>query len=145
MAKAEFPYTAVQLPASEVYPEGRTAYRPLMKATITASNGESARILVLLDSGADACLFSLDIATQLNLDVLRLPKTFTGGVGSQANLTYYDTVSIDLGDGIQFSAYAAFTQGMNQVGLGLLGQSGFFEHFRVEFLYNQKIFTIEPV
>ena len=69
----------------------------------------------------------------------------TGGVGSNANITYYDTITIDLGSGITFSAYTGFTQGMDQMGLGLLGQDGFFEHYRVEFLLSQKIFTIESV
>jgi hypothetical protein len=84
------------------------------------------------------------LAAQLNLDITQLPQVLTGGVGSQSNRTFDDTVKIDLGDGIKFEAYAAFTQGMNQIGLGLLRQSGFFEYFHVEFLHLQKTFTIEP-
>ncbi len=99
--------------------------------------------MVLPDSGADACLFPLSLAILLKLDVLKLPKALTGGVGSQANVTYYDTIMIDLGEGVAFSAFSGFTQGMDSIGLGLLGQAGFFEQFRVEFLHKQKVFTIE--
>jgi hypothetical protein len=99
--------------------------------------------MVLPDSGADACLFPLSLALLLKLDVLRLPKALTGGVGSQANVTFYDTITIDLGNGILFSAYSGFTQGLDSIGLGLLGQAGFFEHYTVEFQHKQKIFTVE--
>lgn len=145
MAKTTFPYVAVSLPPNDVYPDGTTAYRPLTFATLTAANGESIRCMVLPDSGADACLFPLSLALLLKLDVLKLPKSFTGGVGSQANLTYYETITIDLGGGIVFSAYAGFTQGMDPIGFGLLGQSGFFEQHKVEFIHKDKIFTIEPI
>ena len=97
------------------------------------------------DTGADACLFPLSLAILLKLDVLKLPKALTGGVGSNANTTYYDTITIDLGSGIVFSAYTGFTQGMDQMGLGLLGQDGFFEYYRVEFLLSKNVFTIESL
>jgi hypothetical protein len=32
---------------------------------------------------------------------------------------------------------------MDQMGLGLLGQVGFFDRYRVEFLLSRKVFTIE--
>ena len=145
MAIATFPYVAVPLPADEARLHGFIAQRPLAFATVTASNGQSARFIVMPDSGADACLFPLSLALLLKLDVLKLPKSLTGGVGGNANTTYYDTIEIDLGNGIAFSAYAGFTQGMDQMGLGLLGQDGFFEHYRVEFLLSRKVFTIESV
>jgi hypothetical protein len=145
MAIVTFPYVALPMPANEAHPHGFVVHRPLTLATITASNGESVRCLVLPDSGADACLFPLTLAILLKLDVLRLPKALTGGVGSSANTTYYDTVTIDLGNGIAFSAFVGFTQGLDQMGLGLLGQDGFFERFRVEFLLNKKVFTVESV
>ena len=96
------------------------------------------------DSGADACLFPMSLAILLKLDVLGLPKALTGGVGSSANVTYYDTITLDLGHGIEFSAYVGFTAGMDNLGFGLLGQEGFFDKYNVEFLHQQKRFTIEP-
>ena len=103
----------------------------------------AARLPVLLDSGADACVLPLNLATTLGLDVLRLPKAFTNGVGSQANVTYYDKLNFDLGSGIVFSAYVGFTQGMDAIGLGLLGQDGFFDQYHVEFRHSQGTFTVE--
>jgi hypothetical protein len=73
-----------------------------------------------------ACLFPLSLAILLKIDVLALPKAFTGGVGSQSNSTYYDSLTIDLGNGIDFTSYVGFTQGMDAVGFGLLGQNWLF-------------------
>jgi hypothetical protein len=83
------------------------------------------------------------LATALGLDVPRLPKAITSGVGSQTNLTYYDNLTIDLGSGIVFTACVGFTQGMDAIGLGLLGQDGFFDQYNVEFRNAEGIFTIE--
>jgi hypothetical protein len=141
---ATFPYVSLPLPADEAHPGGSIAHRPLAFATITASNGASTRCIVMPDSGADACLFPLSLAILLKLDVLNLPKGLTGGVGTSANTTCWDTITVDLGHGIVFSAYTGFTQGMDQMGLGLLGQVGFFDHFRVEFRLNKNVFIIEP-
>lgn len=143
MVTVAYPYVGFPLPANEAYPQGTVAYRPLVFATIKASNGQSLRWLVLPDSGADACLFPLSLAILLQIDVLNLPKAFTRGVGNTSNLTYYDTVSIDLANGIAFTAYVGFTEGMEQVGLGLLGQAGFFEYYDVKFMLKQRSFTIE--
>lgn len=143
MPKAVFPYVAVPLVASAAYPTGMTAHRPLLAATIIATNGESLRCMVLPDSGADACLFPLRLALLLKIDVRKLPTALTGGVGGQSNTTYYDTLSIDLGSELAFTSYVGFTQGMDAVGFGLLGQSGFFDVHNVEFLHAHKIFTIE--
>jgi hypothetical protein len=84
------------------------------------------------------------MAIMLKLDVLKLPKNATLGVGGVPNVTHYDTVQIDLGHGIVFSAYVGFTEGLESVGLGLLGQAGFFDKYDVHFSHNQKLFTIEP-
>jgi hypothetical protein len=143
MAKSTFRYVPFPITANAVHPQGTTAYRPVAIATIKASNGNSVRWIVMPDSGADDCLFPLSLAIMLKLDVLQLPKAMTGGVGSQMNPTYYDNVTIDMGNGIVFSAHAGFTQGMDSVGMGLLGQSGFFESFAVEFRHCDKIFTVE--
>jgi hypothetical protein len=143
MARATYKYAPFPIKPNDVYPQGTTAYRPLVLATVTASTGVTLRCLVLPDSGADACLFPLSLAILLKIDVLKLPKATTGGVGSQGNITYYDTLTIDIGNGIAFSAYVGFTQGLDITGFGLLGQSGFFENYKVEFLHKQKIFNVE--
>jgi hypothetical protein len=144
MAKVTYPFVANPISATQTEPAS-IAYRPQRPVTITALNGQSVRFLAILDTGADTCVFPLSTAILLGLDVLNSPKAFTGGVGSQSNLTMYERVKIDLGDGISFETRAGFTQGLDAIGLGLLGQTGFFEYFNVEFRHSEKIFTIEPI
>jgi hypothetical protein len=144
MLKFSYPYTASVIAPSAAHPQGLKVYRPLLAATVISASGKAVSCITLVDSGADACLFPLALALDLKLDILSLPKAMTGGVGSSANITYYADVTIDLGDGIRFKAYAGFTQGMDASGLGLLGQNGFFQKFNVEFRNTDKTFTIEP-
>lgn len=110
---------------------------------LIASNGESVQSAALADTGADFCLFPLDIAKMLRLDLTLLPTETTTGVGNAANLTYYDTLTIDVGDGVIFTTKVGFTDGMDRAGFGLLGQQGFFENYTVEFRHRDRIFTVE--
>lgn len=145
MAKVAYPYESVRVAADDAHPQGFIAHRPVLFVTITASNRQSVRFSALLDSGADSCVFPLSLALLLKLDVLSLPKALTSGVGSEANTTYYDHVTIDLGNGLIFKAHAGFTSGMDAIGLGLLGQQGFFEVHHVEFRQSEGIFTVEKI
>jgi hypothetical protein len=79
----------------------------------------------------------------LKLNVLTLPKTTTGGVGSSTNVTYYTTINIDIGNGISFPAYVGFMEALNGQGIGLLGQADFFSVYDVHFSHKQKICTID--
>lgn len=78
-----------------------------------------------------------------------MPMQLTGGVGSSANVTYYATIEIQLRVSgapvpmISFKTYAGFTAGMEAQGVGLLGQSGFFENFQTTFDHKNKLFHID--
>jgi hypothetical protein len=52
---------------------------------------------------------------------------------------YYLKITIDLGPA-QTEVIAGFTEDMNSKGYGLLGQHGFFDHFKVQFDLPSKIF-----
>lgn len=73
-----------------------------------------------------------------------MPMQLTGGVGS-TNVTSYADVEIHIlaTPPFAFPVYAGFTPGMNQQGIGLLGQSGFFDKFRVGFDHKAKLFHID--
>lgn len=142
MPEISFRYRHVKVPPSAAHPDGQTLRNPKTVATLTASNGKTLRVFVLLDTGADACCFPLTYALLLGIDVQSLPMEMTGGIGSMANVTYYDTVQVDLGQGVVFTAKAAFMEGMNMHAMGLLGQDGFFSSFDVHFSHKTSTFTI---
>jgi hypothetical protein len=78
----------------------------------------------------------------LGLDPLTSPVNPTAGVGSSNVLTHFANVTLDF-TAVQIAVYVGFTTGMDQHGMGLLGQAGFFENFKVTFDYKKKIFTVE--
>lgn len=144
MARFTYPYASVSQRPNALYPKGRTAYRPLLSVKLLVEDGRFYEAVALADSGADACLFPLRLAKLLGLDLTQLPTALTSGVGNSANLTYYSTIEIDLGNDLRFETQVGFTEGMDNAGFGLLGQQGFFENYNVEFLHKQRQFSIEP-
>jgi hypothetical protein len=115
----------------------------MVDVVLIAPNGESMEVEALADTGADFCLFPLYVAKMLGLSLDISATSTTTGVGNAANLTYYDTLTIDLGHGVIFTTRVGFTEGMNGAGFGLLGQLGFFENYNVEFRHRERIFTVE--
>jgi hypothetical protein len=79
----------------------------------------------------------------LGLDPLKLTLDYTNGVGNSSNETYYAHVAIDVGVGAPFVTYAGFTAGLETIGVGLLGQSGFFENYCVTFSQSTRKFHID--
>ena len=146
-----FAYTEIPIPPSDPFPNGQTACRPYLVAQLVTAAGQSVTCFVCLDTGADHCVFPLTFAAALGLDPLQMKMQMTGGVGSVANATYYEaiTVRIPIAEPngnittIEFQARVGFTAGMDAQGIGLLGQLGFFETFPVTFNHKAKAFSIE--
>ena len=144
MPTVEFPYVSINIPSTDPFPSGQVTQRPLAAAAIWApGTNRGLRCVVCLDSGADSCVFPALFATALGIDLLTLKRNVTGGVGSSGNVTYYTDLEISLGRGIQFKSYVGFTAALDAQGMGLLGQTGFFEFYNVAFFQKQRKFTIE--
>jgi hypothetical protein len=143
MPRFTFPYIPFSIQPTDPFPNGQIAFRPYMLAVLRAANGKTLRCIVWPDSGADHCLFPVSFAQALGLDILAMKSQLTGGVGSTGNVTYYDTLEVDIGLGSAFSVHAGFTVGLEAQGIGLLGQAGFFERFNVSFSHKAKQFHID--
>ena len=91
-------------------------------------------------------MFPLSFAQAIGLDHINMKMQTTGGVGSNANATYYEKITvkihIHLEQPMVFTALAGFTAGLEAQGIGLLGQDGFFENFSVAFARKDSNFTI---
>jgi len=145
MARQTFPYIGIPIPPTAPFPNGQVAYRPWLIALLRASNGNVLRCIVLPDSGADQCVFPLSFAIAMQLDPLQLKQQLTGGVGNTGNITYYDHLTVAIEGGPTFTAYAGFTEGLQAQGIGLLGQSGFFEKHVVTFDHAAREFHIDTL
>jgi len=87
-------------------------YRPVISVTLRHNNKEF-KYLALIDSGADLNIFHANVASILEIDTNILQPHF------------FDTAVI-LSNDISNSGY------------GILGQQGFFDHFRVKMNYQNK-------
>ena len=143
MAIYDVPYTTYPLPATAAFPSGREAKRPVLVAKLTNGKNQLSCV-VLVDSGADYCAFPRSFMQPLGLDALISPVENTLGVSTSQVPTHFCNVIVDLGP-MRIAVYAGFTVGLDQIGMGLLGQSGFFDSFNVTFKHAEGIFRIETL
>ncbi len=78
----------------------------------------------------------------LGISPLATPFETAAGVGG-LGLAFFHNITIDLQGVVQVQVYVGFTDGLEQWGVGLLGQSGFFDRFNVSFNLRQGIFEVE--
>ena len=138
-------YTRIRLQPSAPFPEGQVVARPQIILRLTLPDSPTGVICAAyLDTGADHCVFPLSFAHQLDLDPTKMPAASTGGVTGRGDVCYSDIrLSIPLGGRVfAFVARVGFTEGLDALGVGLLGQTGFFDKFVVAFDRAQETFTI---
>ena len=89
---------------------------------------------VLVDSGADVCLFSSGIGEALGIEVKKGRPCEILGVGGKYSVAYFRMVTIVVGEST-FCIEAGFMPDIagHVMSYGLVGQKGFFDHFVVKF------------
>ena len=117
-------------------------WRPRASLLITSSDKVSLQAAALVDSGADLCLFPSALALLLGLRLSQMRTAPVAGLGGRPGVAYLETVTLDLGFDILVQTEVGFTTGLNFLGIGLLGQRGFFDRFRVCFDLPGRVFTI---
>src|ERR1700694_2925179 len=88
-------------------------------------------LLALVDSGADDCLFPLEVATELNLPLKPKNVNLYGGIGAGHISAVFTHVSFGVAGEVIFPLYAGFSDAPSVV--PILGQAGFFDRFEVKF------------
>ena len=89
---------------------------------------------VLVDSGADLCLFDEEIGKLLGIEVAKGKPCEVFGVGGKVSLYYLHKVQIEV-SGWQYEIEVGFMPNVagRIMPYGLVGQKGFFENFIVKF------------
>lgn len=118
-----------------------TIRRPIIQIVVKSQN-YFAIYPVLIDSGADYCIFSLELARDLGIT---LSKTKVGirSVGRDKVMGRWGAVEIKIGD-TSYSTKVLFAK-ISKFGHGILGQQGFFDHFDVKLNYQKQIIEIDPI
>lgn len=115
--------------------------RPIIPVGII-SNGNCVRYEVLVDSGADICIFDAQIADILGIDIVKGTKSQVIGITGFPENYYVHTVTIGVG-GWKFKIDAGF-KNMGGMSYGIVGQKGFFDLFKVKFDYLKGDIELTP-
>lgn len=112
---------------------GQNTSRPVIPIELT-SGDVSIRYEVLVDSGADLCIFHAEIGELLGIDIKQGKPREVFGVGGKASIYYLHKVMIKVG-GWPYEIEAGFMPEVSgrRMQYGIVGQSGFFDIFVIKF------------
>lgn len=139
----KIPY--IQKPASpafsKIFPESPSVYKPLITVVLRCQSQKTSKLLVLVDSGADACLFPKGVADQLGIDVKSGPPIPFTGLGGDRSPFYFHEIEILFGT-YSVKSKAGFSMSYHIGVGGILGQQGFFDQFIVTFEHKNRFLEI---
>lgn len=118
-----------------------TIRRPIIEI-IVKSDKNFAIYPVLIDSGADYCIFSNQLAKSLEIKLSKTKIKFRG-VGKDQVMGRWGEVEIRLGNRF-YKTLVLFAE-IDVFSHGILGQRGFFDHFDVKLSYSKQTIEIEPI
>ncbi len=105
--------------------------RPVIPIEIVFQ-GRSIHYEVLIDSGADLCLFDAEIGEVLGIEIERGPRYEIGGITGVIEYYHVHPITLKVG-GWNYPVEVGFMPKMPSFGHGLVGQRGFFDLFIVKF------------
>lgn len=86
---------------------------------------------VLVDSGADICIFDASLTTVLGIDLVKGERYQVSGVTGSPQYYYLHKVTLKVG-GLEYTTDVGFMVMVNNA-YGIVGQKGFFDKFIVKF------------
>ena len=110
-----------------------TTLRPVVPIKLK-NNNISVNYEVLVDSGADLCIFNAEIGEAIGIDVKKGTPKEVFGVGGKASVFFLHKVDIEVG-GWTYKIEAGFMPDVagRVIPYGIVGQKGFFENFIIKF------------
>ena len=136
------------------FPVREAIYRPIV--ALLLEHGDRQLIAyAVVDSGADLCVFPASFATALGITIPNANVSAFSGSGDVSQIAYFaplaatilpmDSPGIDPDqDPITFPLFVGFCETLEHLGMGLLGQEGFFSQHAVSFNRAQSYFEIVP-
>lgn len=105
--------------------------RPVIPVEIEYQN-RSVSYEVLVDSGADFCIFDAQIGSALGIDVENGDRGEVWGITGIQEYYFIHPITIRVG-GWPYKIRAGFLPNIARMGYGVVGQNGFFNLFAVKF------------
>jgi Aspartyl protease len=101
------------------------------------------KLLALVDSGADDCLFPLEVAQFLGLPLKRDAVHRYGGIGEGSIAATFGAVTLEVGKWTLWDFYVGFSESPSVV--PILGQNGFFSKFEITFNRPEEIIKLKEL
>lgn len=120
----------------EPFPNRQFVHRPVVDILLMHGN-KSIKYEVIIDSGADFCIFHAEMAHILGIPVDHEKRMIFHGTGGVPQTAYFHQIQIEIG-GRAMDLYCGFSPDMKSLPYGILGQTGFFDQFKIEFDYIHK-------
>src|SRR5260221_12678157 len=125
------------------FPNKKSAFRPVIQIDLEGINGKFG-YFVLIDCGADYCIFHASIDELLGLNIKSgKPITFFGTSG-QPQKAYFHEITFKIG-GNPHKCNVGFSYDMEKLAYGLLGQEGFFNMWTVKFEYHKENVELKEI
>lgn len=137
-----FSYQSFHAQPIDPFPNRQAVFRPVIDIRLLW-NSQSTQYRVLIDSGADFCIFHSDVAAVLGIPIARGKKMIFYGTSGTPQVAYFHNIKMEIG-GWPMELYCGFSPDMNSLPYGLLGQTGFFDRFKIEFDYKNKRIELKP-
>jgi len=106
-------------------------------------NGKLIKYEALIDSGSDFNIFNAEIGEILGINIRSGKEVKFSGIAGEPFEVYLHNLTLEVG-GWQYKIVAAFSYKISPYGFGILGQKGFFDLFRVKFIFSKGIIEITP-
>ena len=106
---------------------GQGTLRPVIPIEINYKH-ISVPYYVLVDSGADFCIFDAQIGEILEIDIEKGEEFYVAGITGKLEPYYVHPITIKEG-GWNYEIKAGFMPNMGQFSYGVVGQKGFFDNF----------------
>jgi hypothetical protein len=142
LASQKFPYHREPARPSSAYPDRESIARPRIEVRLTHGD-RFVKLLALVDSGADDCVFPLEVAQFLKLPLKRDAVHRYGGIGAGAITATFGTVALEVGKWTLWDFYVGFSDSPTVV--PILGQNGFFGQFEITFNRPDEIIRLKEV
>lgn len=118
----------------------------VLRPIIPVQLEHGARVLlyeVLVDSGADCCVFDAEIGEALGLDVESGDRGEVSGLTGEPEHQYFHEITLRVG-GHPHRARVGFLRNIGRYGHGIVGQRGFFDRYVVIFDLLKEEIEVRP-
>ena len=133
----KFPYLKFPSEPNKAFPDREHRKRPVVPIEVKY-NDKKIKYYVLIDSGADFCIFHAEIGEELGIKIRKGKRVeFYGIVGDKESAYFHDIV-ISIG-GNDFKCRCGFSYQFDnsRMPYGVLGQKGFFDLFEIKMDYEK--------